>query len=374
MVSDQQVDVAIVGGGVIGTAIAYFLSQQGLQAFVIEGTQVAHGASGKAAGLLSPGLPHYENAELLEPLLTRSIELHQRFAEVLNGPTTYDYRPYETCLIARDDNELTSLHSRASQLNAKPVAPEEIPLRFPWIDRPVAGGLTQQTAQLDCNKFTHQLVANATKLGASVHRATAVGLLRGEGSIDGVQLEDGRVIRAKSTVIAMGPWSLQAAPWLDLPIPVRPLKGQILHLHPLSEAPPGGFSDMAGHYVVTRPNGLVFAGTTEEEDGFNVETSERARAHILSKLAQFTSRLRSMTVVKQTACLRPLSGDGLPLIGGISGQSGIYIATGHGRKGIILSLATAEAIVQLITQGRSSEVDLSSFNPDRFRRGESHPG
>ena len=367
--AEQRVDVAIVGGGVIGAALAFFLAQRGVEALVIEGTEVARGASGKAAGLLSPGLPHDDGDTVaLAPLLARSVALHGTLADLLDGPGTYGYRRYETCLVARDEAELASLEARAPELSAEPVAREAIAERFPWLDQPVAGGLAQPTAQIDPAAFTNRLLESAQSMGASLRMGRARGLVGGPDYVDGVELEDG-VVRAEATVIALGPWSLRAAAWLDLPLPVRPLKGQILHLEPDVEPPPGGFSDADGHYVVTRPTGLVYAGTTEEEAGFDEEPTEAARDHILATLARYTSRLGAMRVVNQTACLRPLSGDGLPLIGAAPGRRGAYVATGHGRKGLILAPATGEALATLIAEGRGGEVDLAPFDPARFGGG-----
>ena len=366
MSPNQHVDVAIVGGGVIGVAIAYFLSQRGLEPLVIEGTEVAHGASGKSAGLLSPGLPHdADETGALPPLIARSVVLHRAVADLLDGRATYDYTPYTTCLVAKDEEEAAHLDARAAELSAEPIPHDEITERCPWLDMPVAGGLAQPTAQIDSAKFTERLLESARSMGASLRTGRALGLVGGEDYIAGVELADG-VVTADKTVLAMGPWSMRAAAWLDLPIPVRPLKGQIVHLEPSGEPPPGGFSDMHGHYVVTRPTGLVHVGATEEEAGFDQETTEAAREDILSTLARYTSKLGSMRVVNQTACLRPVSGDGLPLIGAAPGRQGAYVATGHGRKGIILSLATGEALAELITEGSSSEVDLTPFDPARF--------
>ena len=355
-----------MGGGVIGVAIAYFLAQRGLEPLVIEGTEVAWGASGKSAGLLSPGLPHDDDRTgALPPMIARSVALHGTVADLLDGPATYDYTPYTTCLVAQDEAEAADLHERAAHLSAEPIPHAEIAERCPWLDRPVAGALAQPTAQIDSAKFTARLLESAQSMGASLRMGRAVGLVGGPDYVDGVELEDG-IVTAEATVLAMGPWSLRAGAWLDLPVPVRPLKGQIVHLEPAGEPPPGGFSDMHGHYVVTRPTGLVHVGATEEEEGFDMEPTEAAREEILSTLARLTSRLGEMQVVNQTACLRPVSGDGLPLLGAAPGRRGAYIATGHGRKGVILSLATGEAMAELIAEGTSSEIDLAPFDPARF--------
>ena len=202
-------------------------------------------------------------------------------------------------------------------------------------------------------------------MGASLRMGRVAGLVGGEDDVAGVELEDGAVF-TEATVLALGPWTHRAAAWLDLPLPVRPLKGQILHLQLTAEPPPGGFSNLDGQYAVTRPSGVVFAGTTEEDAGFDDEPTPEARSLILASLTRYTSRLADARVVDQTACLRPLSGDGLPIVGAAPGRRGAWVVAGHGRKGILLSLATGEALAELITEGRSTRVDLKPFDPARF--------
>ena len=364
MPAAERVDVAIVGGGVVGAALAYFLAQRGAKPLVIEGTAVAHGASGTAAGLLSPIAPA-ELEATLRPMIVRSLTLHAGLAELLDGPRTYDYAPYETCVVATGPDDAAQLQARADAAGGAWLNADLVSERCGWIDRPIAGGLFLRSAQLDPAKLTERLLEVAKELGASVRMGRAASLIGSEDRVTGVELEDG-VVSADATVIAMGPWVHRAAAWLDFPVPVRPLKGQILHLQLPSEPPPGGFSDLAGQYAVTRPSGLVFAGTTEEEEGFDVAPTEAARERILAGVGRYTSRLASATVVAQTACLRPLSSDGLPIVGAVPGRQGAYLATGHGRKGILLSLATGEALAELIATGRETSLDLTPFRPGRF--------
>ncbi len=79
--------------------------------------------------------------------------------------------------------------------------------------------------------------------------------------------------------------------------------------------------------------------------------------------------LRGGTVVQRTACLRPLSVDNVPIIGPLPGARGAFIATGHGRKGILMSLATSKALAELIVDGVASSLDLSPFSIERFPAG-----
>ena len=241
MSPNQHVDVAIVGGGVIGIAIAYFLAQRGGKPLVIEGTEVAHGASGKSAGLLSPGLPHDAGATgALPPLIARSRELHRAVADLLDGPSTYDYTRYTSCLAARTAEEASQLYERAGELSAEPIPAGSWRSAAPGWTGPSPAGSHSPRHRWDSAKFTARLLESAQSMGASLRTGRAVGLVGGTDYVEGVELDDG-IVRAEATVLAMGPWSARAAEWLDLPLPVRPLKGQIVHLEP-SGPPPRGDS------------------------------------------------------------------------------------------------------------------------------------
>ena len=364
MPAEERVDVAIIGGGVVAAAVTYFLAQRGAKPLLIEGAAIAHGASGTAAGLLSPIAPAELETEL-RPMIERSLTLHSGLADVLDGPETYDYAPYETCIVATGPEDAAQLEVQAEALDAEWLAPDLAAERCGWLDRPIAGGLFLRSAQLDPAKLTERLLQVAQELGATVRVGRAAGLLGAEDRVTGVELEDG-LVSADATVIAMGPWVHRASAWLDFPIPVSPLKGQILHLQLPHPPPIGGFSDLNEQYAVTRPSGLVYAGTTEEEDGFDVEPTESARERILDRTGRYTSHLAGAEVVRQTACLRPLSADGLPIVGAVPGRSGAYLATGHGRKGILLSLATGEALAELIATGHTTSLDPTPFSPGRF--------
>ena len=125
----------------------------------------------------------------------------------------------------------------------------------------------------------------------------------------------------------------------------------------IPNTPAGGFSDIQGNYVLKRPNGIVFAGTTEDYAGFDMHPTQNGKKRILKSLLRYTDQLKEGVIVDHTACLRPLSADGLPFIDQIPNIDGAYIATGHGRKGIALGPATGESISELVTTGRSTSLD-----------------
>ena len=165
-------------------------------------------------------------------------------------------------------------------------------------------------------------------------------------------------------VLAAGPWSARLGASIGVHVPVRPVRGQILHLQAPPQSQRYGVFHSTG-YALPKAAGAVYAGTTEEEAGFEAETTAEGRESILGAVARFAPDAARLPVLTATACLRPVSDDGLPLMGAAPGWDGLYLATGHGRKGILLSLVSGKAMADLLATGRSA-VDLGAFDPARF--------
>jgi glycine/D-amino acid oxidase-like deaminating enzyme len=219
------------------------------------------------------------------------------------------------------------------------------------------------TADVEPYRLVLALTRAAERRGVSVRHGRVVGLRRQGGAVSHVVLERD-VIACDTVVLALGPWSAEASAWLDVPIEVRPLKGQILRLR--APGAPVACSVGWGHnYATTKPDGLLWAGTTEEEAGFDEETTHEARDEIGAALVKMLPAMAEAQLVHQTACLRPVTADGLLLLGRVPGQDGVYMATGAGRKGILLGPAMGRAVADLILKGESP-LALDAFAPARF--------
>jgi glycine/D-amino acid oxidase-like deaminating enzyme len=121
-----------------------------------------------------------------------------------------------------------------------------------------------------------------------------------------------------------------------------------------------------GSYAASKPDGLVWAGTTEEEAGFDEEITPAGRDKVMEDLLMMAPSLAEAELVRQTACLRPLSDDGMPIVGRIPGWQNLYIATGGGRKGILWSTGMAYGLTDLIADGASQVPGLAALDPNRF--------
>ena len=364
-------DVVIIGGGAAGSAVAYYLSLAGVKATVVEREGVASQASGFSAGGLNP-LQGAEIPGRLEELAWESYLLHLALWEELPEETGigYDGRVMSAIRLAFEESELPELQetldifSRATGFEAQWLDPSEVSALEPRVaTKSIRALLTRGNAALDSQRYTLALVEAAKTRGASVRQGEIQGLETSGERVTGVKLTEGS-ISCGLVVLAMGPWSRLAEPWLDTYIPVDPLKGEILRME--SPGPPiqhdisGG-----GGSTYSKPDGLVWCGATEEWKGFDKTLTDSAEKSIRDRAVRLVPDLAGARIALHTACLRPVTPDWLPIIGQPPGWENVYLATGAGKKGVLLSPAMGKAVADLIHQGETS-LPIGGFGPERF--------
>ncbi len=369
-------DVAVVGGGVIGCATAYFLAaDHHLRCVVIEREGVGSQASGGAAGELSP----VGRSALPVPLVRFGLEglrLHRLMAPALHAESGTDFHLTDVSVVrpAFNAEEAAELHERMAwqrELGVESTWLDTQAVRSlgTWLAEDALGALHSQEAQLETYPFALALAGAAMRHGVEIRAGEVTGLLGTDGRVTGVSLGQEQVA-AQTVVLANGPWSAFAGAWLGFEVPVRPQRGQIVHLAPDVPLPRHAIFHRTG-YVLPKSSGDLLIGTTEEDAGFDGSPTPEGQAAILEAVGRIAPAVRGMPIREVTACLRPLSTDGLPLIGAVPGSEGVYLATGHGPKGILLCLATGKYVAQLIVQGRS-EYPLDKFAPTRLASAPHH--
>ena len=366
--------VLIVGAGVIGTSIAYHLAARGAEVVVLERKAVACAASGKSGGFLA--LDWCDGTPLMA-LARRSFALHAELVGSLEGD--WGYRRMTT--YAGRVNR-----SPALRLGAEPG----------WISPNVAVagqiGSAATTAQVHPAAFTIGMMRAAEVLGAKVLLGETEGLLRRHGDVVGV-LFNGEALEADAVVIAMGPWSVLAAKWLPLP-PVFGLKGHSLVFQTGATIPPEALfleyaepdGSILSPEVFPRADGTTYVCGISSETYLPIDPGLVVPdAGAIDRLKALCDRmspiLERAPVLASQACFRPVTADGLPLIGAIAGATGAYVATGHSVWGILNAPATGEAMAELILDGAARSTDLSPFdparlaalNPDRISVARTHP-
>ena len=370
--TDNARDVIVVGGGIVGCLTAFLLARDGLKVTLLEADSVGSHASGFAFGEMGA----LEGSGIPDPLLDFSVwslQRHQSLSQEFKDASGVDnqFQITNRLTLAFDEDSVAQLKKNlAWQQNVEVfkvgwVDPEEV-LKVEPMASPISlGGVhVQNAASVEPYRHTLAAAQSAEKHGVAILQRRVTGLLSQGGQCNGVTFDGGR-LEAGMVVLAMGPWAGQASAWCGLEIPVRPLKGQILRLE--NDAGPIKTSlYWSGNYVVTKPDGLTWAGTTEEEVGFDEATTRQARDSIMADLLKMAPALTDARLVQHTACLRPLSDDGMPIVGKVPGWDNLYIGTGAGRKGILWSTGMSFGLADLILKGNSDVPGIEFLGLDRF--------
>ena len=355
--------VVICGGGVIGACTAYFLSRRGVEVIVVECTDVANAASGKAGGFLArdwcAGSP-------LDALARRSFDLHAQLANALAGD--WGHRP----MTAWSGFVLPDRHPQ-----------RHAPSDLDWLSDGVgiAGrlGTPVTTAIVHPRKFTTGMMRAAEAHGARLRHGRITGIVRAThgATARGVEV-DGDVIEADAVVIAMGPWSLLAAEWMSLPAVYGQRSPSIVY-DTGSDVPADalfldyheGRGGAVTVEVFPRADGSTHVCALSDivplpVDPAAVTPDPEAIGRLQAMCERLSPAFRADRIVARQACFRPVTEDGIPLIGRVPRSEGLFIATGHNVWGILNAPATGEAIAELITDGEARSTDLSPFDPMRL--------
>jgi glycine/D-amino acid oxidase-like deaminating enzyme len=353
--------IVIAGGGAIGVAIAYFLSRRGARPIVVERHEVAGSASGKSGGFLALD---WCRGTALDPLARRSFALHAELADELDNP--WGYRRLESYSGWAIENRAAGGASRT------------------WLSDDVAItgqiGSPQTTALVEPRAFTRGLMHAAEAEGAELRSGTVVDLVRSAGgAVGGVALDSGESVEGDAVVIAMGPWSILATRWLPLPA-VFGYKGHSLVFETGDSVPAEAlfleYQEVSGEVltpeVFARADGTVWACAISSSgplpvDPAAVAPDEGAHARLEALCRAISPALAAAPIRARQACFRPITEDGLPLLGPVPGVAGAYVATGHNVWGMLNAPATGEAMAELILDDAAHHVDLTPFASGRLR-------
>ncbi len=363
--------MVIIGGGITGVGIAYFLAKNGVKSTVIERDSIASHASGFAYGGLSGGIPNGPNINT--PIIDYSMSLFPSLVDELQTQTGIDlqFRKRDLLRLALSQNDIDDLtkHSnwQKEQENYKVSWLNEYEAKAlePRITDETIGALhVEGSFDVEPYRLTLALAQASEKLGATIKSGNVTAILQENHKILGVRT-DKDFIACENVIVAMGPWSINAQSWLNVNIPIKPLKGQIIRLR--SDDKPFEFSIGHGkNYAMTKPSDqLVWCGTTEEDAEFEEGTTIAARDQIIDSSLRMLPWLENAELILQTACLRPITPDNGIILGQFQEIQGAYIATGGGRQGIMMGPGISKLLADLIAFG-THEIGIDQFSPNRF--------
>ena len=366
----KRPDLLIVGGGLIGCGAAYELAKAGLTVTLVERGTPGCEASSAGAGMLAPQAESSAASPWLG-LGLASKALYPDLAAELHDQTGVDVE-YQTggnlfCFLDEEDaavGRATCAWQVESGLKAELLGEDDVRRLEPDLSPEVRGALFLPEDHWVNNVRLMTALAQAAALqGVEFVRAEVSALLRKGDRVLGVSAQ-GSEIAAGSVLLAAGAWSGQLAATAGLTLPVVPVRGQMLCLEGIPRRLHHLFH-VKEHYLVPRANGEILVGSSMEWVGFVKQvTAEQIHAFLQAAIG-LVPRLGELPIKATWAGFRPWAPDERPVIGPWPGLEGLFIATGHGRNGILLAPITARLMRELIVDGKAS-FDLTPFLPDRF--------
>ena len=366
-------DVVIVGGGIVGSSIAYQLASRGSSVTVIERDSIGNHASGYALGLLNPT----NETGNIESLNHQSFKMHKELLGTVQEESGVDAQVLTMphLELALEESELPELKKEVDRINAFSefkstwLEPEEIRRLEPRISDDIRGGvLVEDIIMLDSYNLTLATAQAAEARGAEYVLSEATGIIFEKNRAVGVRVGDDQ-IACDAVVLALGPWSGTSSLWLGFDVPIVPQKGEIVRVE-IFDPPLGmhshGYTLGSSCSVVQKGDGATWlAATVEDGTGFDTTTSSEALESLSQRGMRMFPQLESHQLVLQTACMRPIAPDGDPILGKVPGKEGTFIATGTGGKGILLAPIIGKALADLITTGET-DIKIDQFGLDRF--------
>ena len=358
-------DVIILGGGIIGCALAEELARRGRRVIVLDQSRIGAEASSAAAGILA--------AQMDLPAPGPFFELCQEARRMYPGWVTRLRRRSGRTLslhvdgilyVAKSRREESRMASRVRWQRARGLQAErwtaaQVRRREPAVDGAFRCGFYFPTeAQLDNVRLMEVLTLACRKSGVRLYEGVTVRrVVVRRRAVQGVETERGR-FRAPVVVNCLGSWANMEGRF-PVRVPVEPARGQMLAF----DGPPRLLRHVVmseDAYAVQRRDGRILVGSTIERVGFQKALTLEGMHDILCGVRQLSSRLLACEFLKAWAGFRPYSATGAPLLGPTS-IAGLYLATGHFRHGILLAPVTAALMAELILRGRSP-TDLSPFS------------
>lgn len=373
MKTKRRLDLAVVGGGVIGLSVAYEATRRGLRVVVLEREAIGAGAAGVAAGMLAPAAEADTEDEPLVRFAMESCRTYPAFVAAVESDSGRGcgYRSEGTMIVAlnRDhEQELERLAAFQSRFG----------LAVHWLDADHAlerePALTPRVTRALWNAGDRQV--NPRCLLHALHGAIEArgGEVLLAAEVDGIETTAGRVsgvryrhhdiedfASAAQVVVAGGAWTNELAGRGIESLPLRPVKGQILRLHgPQLIRHVVRSPDV---YLVPRDDGELVVGATSEEQGFDRTVTARGVRDLLIEAWRVLPGSEELELRESKASLRPALRDALPCVGA-SGTQGLFLAVGHYRHGVMLAPATATMLLDLMGSGRLSPL----LEPFQFSR------
>jgi glycine/D-amino acid oxidase-like deaminating enzyme len=357
----QSYDVAVIGGGIVGTSAACFLAEAGASVVLYERHELAAGASGRNSGAVQhplealPAALHRETVAIYR-------ELAAQDREFLLAP-----EPAGLLILSADEDgarrAAREMEARAS-VAARFVAPDELRRLEPELAPGLAACRLETGYPVAPAAATQAFARRALRAGARLVTQQAARPLLEQGRLAGVRLDSAERVACRQVLLAAGPWTTELVDaWQErVPPPISALWGVVVSVR-LTRPPTHVLEELGIGALATSEPTLFSLVSAEGSSGVGsvfaaAEPDPATLAPILlERGARYLPALAGARIEGVRSCARPLSFDGMPLIGRVAGREGLYVCTGHGAWGISTGPASARLVARLMLEGQCAELE-----------------
>lgn len=363
----------IIGGGIIGNAVAWRLARAGLDVTILERGRAGQEASWAAAGMIAPQV----EVEGPGPFLRFCVQAKKAFEALLaeliaQSGIDPEYDDASGVLYAAlNDQDRTELAARAAWQRAAGLQVEEISgedarAMVPALSPRVIYALHfPNENRLENRRLTQAYLIAALKAGATLREETRVDAIETRGGkFSALRLHGGALLEADVAINAAGSWASLIRGLEADHISLHPIRGQIVCFETQPNLLGPAIFSLRG-YAVPRRDGRLVTGSTREQAGYSKNVTLEGMESIVHAAKDMLPALSGIRFREAWAGLRPATDDLLPVLGPSPSVPGLYYAAGHFRSGILLSAITGQLLAAMVTGGKL-DIDLSPFSPARF--------
>jgi sarcosine oxidase subunit beta len=374
----SSADVVIIGAGIVGSSIAFHLTEAGCKNVLVleRETRQGLGSTGKSMG----GVRAQFATDVNIRMSLYSIPFLDRFEEITGHPS--GYKPHGYLFMATNERHMDYLqtnHARQRALglkNAEILPPADIAKVLPQMrsDDIIGGSFCPTDGFVDPNSVMAGFMARAIEQGATLSRATEVtGIDVEHGEIAGVKTSNG-VVSTRTVVNAAGPWAAGVARLAGVELPVEPLRRMLVPTEPFPGLPdrlPMMIDMSTGWHFRPEGVGLLMACAHAEKPGLRMDFDpafiETILTHAASRVPCF-----SEIAVNPRRCWAgcyEMTPDHHSILGTAPEVRGLFFANGFSGHGVMHSPATGKIVSDLILRGETDIIDARELNVQRFAEG-----